>query len=431
LTGVITTPIVALVNLIRTSKVGEGSAVSLEEPSASRPGGSQPPTEVLFPEAKRRERRRRLTVLAVIVVVLGGVGIGYAVSSRTTPPRRLPVQPSATKGQTVPTAIGGPLQHPYGLEVAPNGDLYIVDQGRDQILRRLPSGKFEVFAGNGERGFSGDGGPAVHAKLSLAYDSGIVVAKTGTVYFSDTGNGRVREVLPNGVIQAVAGGGPEAIAQTPVPALDASFGGSLSVLGLAIGPNGELYIGASAVYRLAPNGFLYWVIGKSSPPGKGVYSNPAVQDDFTNPVQLAFDGKGDLFVAGGGGFGLYEDTTTAKLRFIANVRGDGAAGAMAEASNGEILVANREQGVSWLRSDGSFVSVKIPGSHGSTSALDVALGKNRRLIGGYNIFVPGDGGAVGPNGAIYLDTNTGNTFTAVSALVEVEPNGSVETLWRS
>jgi hypothetical protein len=104
---------------------------------------------------------------------------------------------------------------------------------------------------------------------------------------------------------------------------------------------------------------------------------------------------------------------------------------MAEASNGELLVANREQGVSWLRFDGSFVSVKIPGSHGSTSALDAALGKNRHLLGGYNIFILGDGVAAGPKGAIYLDTNTGNTFTAVSALVEVAPNDSVIRLWRS
>ena len=38
---------------------------------------------------------------------------------------------------------------------------------------------------------------------------------------------------------------------------------------------------------------------------------------------------------------------------------------------------------------------------------------------------------VGPNGAVYADTNTGNTFTAVSALVEVEPDDRVLTLWKS
>jgi hypothetical protein len=41
------------------------------------------------------------------------------------------------------------------------------------------------------------------------------------------------------------------------------------------------------------------------------------------------------------------------------------------------------------------------------------------------------GVAVGPNGAVYADTNTGNTFTSVSALVEVKPSGKVLTLWKS
>ena len=80
--------------------------------------------------------------------------------------------------------------------MAPNGDLLVVDSGRDRILRRLPSGKFQVLAGDGERGFSGDGGQAVRAKLDIQNDSGIAVAKNGTVYFSDTGNGRVREKRP-------------------------------------------------------------------------------------------------------------------------------------------------------------------------------------------------------------------------------------------
>src|SRR5208283_2373440 len=85
---------------------------------------------------------------------------------------------------------------PTTLVVAPNGDLLVVDSGRDQILRYLASGKFQVLAGDGKRGFSGDGGPAVRARISVHGNSGIAVARDGTVYFSDSGNGRVREVLP-------------------------------------------------------------------------------------------------------------------------------------------------------------------------------------------------------------------------------------------
>jgi hypothetical protein len=75
--------------------------------------------------------------------------------------------------------------------------------------------------------------------------------------------------------------------------------------GLAIGPGGELYIAtADGVYRLGNDGRLYWVVGegKPLPPNwGGVYSNPGIQNDFTNANHLAFDAHGDLFVAGGGG----------------------------------------------------------------------------------------------------------------------------------
>lgn len=421
---------------IHTPRAGEVAAGSSSQPAPLQSDRESEPTEVLFPEAKRRERRRRLIVLAVIVVVLGATGIGYAASRGTAPPPRHTVQSPATEAPTVvATAVGGQLQHPYGLAVAPDGDLYIVDSGRDQVLRRLPSGKFQVVAGNGHRGFSGDGGPAVDAKLSLAYDSAIVVAQSGTVYFSDTSNGRVREVLPDGVIETVAGGGHEPAGQTMVPALDASFAGALTVVGLTIGPNGELYIGAGAVYRLAPNGLLHWVVGEQAPIPQTSGSIPPGQYDFTSPIRLAFDGKDDLLVAGGGAYGLYAMTPNGDLRYIANVRGDGQVGALAEGPGGKILVASREQGIAWLRPNGSFTPVAMSGGRAVATPLDVALGKNGHFAANYNdeynVFIPGDGAAVGPNGAIYLDTNTGNTFTTVSGLVEVKPNGSVLALWKS
>ena len=88
-----------------------------------------------------------------------------------------------------------------------SGTLYIVDTGRDQILKRLADGRFEAVAGDGRRGFSGDGGPAINAEIAINYQSGLAVAPNGTVYFADGGNGRVREILPNGIIKTVAGGG--------------------------------------------------------------------------------------------------------------------------------------------------------------------------------------------------------------------------------
>ena len=153
--------------------------------------------EALFKEARWRERRRRLFVLGAVMVLLAGVGILYATHRATTAASHH--KPAPTSAPDRVTATGGVSpEHPYGLALGPNGDLYVVDAGRDQILRRLRSGKFQVVAGDGKRGFSGDGGQAVDAELDLSYFSGIAIGHDGAVYFSDTGNRRVPRCSPTG-----------------------------------------------------------------------------------------------------------------------------------------------------------------------------------------------------------------------------------------
>jgi hypothetical protein len=407
------------------------------------PGVERELPEVLFREARRRERRRRLSVLAVVVIALGGAGAGYALSSGGGSPagRAAPTSPGSASQTTVAPAVGGPLKHPYGLAVARNGDLYIVDRARDQVLRRLPSGRFEVVAGNGRRGFSGDGGPATRAELNLEAPSGIAIAKDGTLYIADSGNDRVRAVSVDGTIKTVAGDGTsggydrDGLILHTTPALHAAFG---APSGLAIGANGDLYIAAGNVVRLTPSGLIEWVAGKRGAfdCGFGIYCNPAGEADFTDPDQLAFDGAGDLFVSDGNGFGLYEIAANGRRAYLGQFRGDGNAGALAEAPDGSVVEAGR-LGLARLPADGRIKLPKRPSQlrrvpgEAIPGNLDLAVGPNKGLVGGSNIFIAGDGVAVGPNGAVYADTNTGNTFTSVSALVEVESGGRVLTLWRS
>jgi len=320
----------------------------------------------------------------------------------------------------------GPIvvpEHPNGMAIAPDGTLYVIDSGRDEVLRLTSDGQFQVVAGGGRRGFSGDGGQAIDAAIDVESDSGIAVARNGTVYFADTSNGRVREVLPDGVIETVIGGGSRAIAQGALLAREVSLSKQFTVTGLAIGPGGDLYVAAGPVYRLGRNGQLQWVVGKDIRPPKdwaGVYANPAVQLDFANSSRIAFDGRGDLLDAGGGGWGLYERTASGKLRFIENFRGDGSWGSLAPVPGGSVaLVSGR--GLSLFRPTGALTNVPTPG-------LNAALGSS---AGHEDVFIGGDGIAVAPSGAIYVDTNVGNTFTTVSAILMVNPNGQVGVVWES
>jgi hypothetical protein len=218
---------------------------------------------------------------------------------------------------------------PQALAVGPNGDLYIVDTGRDKVLERLPNGAFRVVAGDGREGHRGDGGLAVDAEIGLSYDSGIAVAANGAVYFSDSGNLRVQEVTPAGVMKTVAGGGTEPPGAKPVPALQARLAGGLGsaieVAGLTINPQGGLDIALpGGVYSLGGDGDLRRVAGGPIDDRAAWDANPANEGDFVPATRLAFDNQGDLFVAGGGGYGLYEKAADGSIRFVEPFRGGGA-----------------------------------------------------------------------------------------------------------
>jgi serine/threonine-protein kinase len=91
------------------------------------------------------------------------------------------------------------------MALRPQGVLYISEPQLDRVVARLPDGSFKLIAGTGRVGFSGDGGPAVRARLRQP--EGLAVAPDGTLYIADFGNNRVREVLPDGTIETVAGAG--------------------------------------------------------------------------------------------------------------------------------------------------------------------------------------------------------------------------------
>jgi hypothetical protein len=372
--------------------------------------------EALIKEAKRLRRRRWMSAGLVVVVAAVATGLGLALSRTAT--GHTVSRSKGTGPATGDIASAGSIispKIPGALAVGPSGALYVADGGRDQILRRLSDGLFQVVAGNGKSGFSGDRGQAIDAEIRGA--SGIAVAKNGTVYFADEGNGRVREILPDGIIETVAGGGTVPLGSKPVPALSASFGGPSSLFSLAIGPGGELYIGTSAVYRVNSSGMLVWVVGSSARDlnkgFNGIYSNPAFQIDFAPALQLAFDGKGDLLVAGGPGFGLYERTTTGRLWFLENDRSDGnLRGSLAAAPDGCVVLAGEAR------------------FHPSGSITPIAAHGLRTVLGPHNEFITGEGVAVAPNGDIYLDADAG-WFSSASAIVEIGTNGHVSTLWKS
>ena len=85
------------------------------------------------------------------------------------------------------------------------GNLYIAEFGNNRVRKVATNGNISTLAGNGVNGFSGDGGQAAGAMLNGP--QAVAVDSQGNVYIGDTANNRVRKVAPNGVITTVAGNG--------------------------------------------------------------------------------------------------------------------------------------------------------------------------------------------------------------------------------
>ena len=108
---------------------------------------------------------------------------------------------------------GGPareakLEAPAAVAFDSKGNLYIADHNNGRIRRvDAKTGVITTFAGNGKRGFSGDGGPALDAGLNAP--AGLAIDADDNLYVADAGNHRIRRVdAATGMITTAAGNGP-------------------------------------------------------------------------------------------------------------------------------------------------------------------------------------------------------------------------------
>jgi len=224
---------------------------------------------------------------------------------------------------------GGPALraglNPRGVAIDLAGNLYLSDASNNRI-RKLAAitGGITTLAGDGTRGFSGDGGLATSAQLDGP--TGVAVDIQGNLYIADgtaDGNTRIRKVATaTGLITTVAGTGLQGYSGDGGAATLAQFS---SLGGLATDASGNLYIADNFNNRIrmvsAATGVITTVAGNGVA-GLSGDGGLAINAEFNNPLSVAVDAAGNLFIADSGNYRIRK--VTAATGAIATIEDVGA-----------------------------------------------------------------------------------------------------------
>lgn len=249
-------------------------------------------------------------------------------------------------------ATDAELSYPTGVALDNAGGLYI-DDASSHVIRKVAAstGVITTYAGNGTQGYTGDGGPATGAELDPAY---IAFDSSGNLYISDATDGVVRKVTSlTGMISTIAGTGHSGYTGDGGPAIGARL---WSPFGVALDTAGNLFIadqGGTAIRRIAAStGIIATIAGNGIANFSGD-GGLAVKAQFTGASCLATDPAGNLFIAD-----TYDSRIRkifSSTGVIITVAGIGGAGAGANNIPAVTAQLSYPQGIAADRSDNFYV----------------------------------------------------------------------------
>ena len=189
-------------------------------------------------------------------------------------------------------AVAARLQYPHDVALDGAGNLYIADTFNHRIRKVDTAGTITTVAGGGSS--FGDGGAAVAARLNIP--RGVTLDDAGNLYIADTFNHRIRKVDTDGDISTVAGNGTRGYGGDGGAATAAQLN---SPHGVALDGAGNLYIADThndRIRKVDADGDISTVAGNGTR-GYGGDGGAATAAQLNSPHGVALDGAGNLYIA--------------------------------------------------------------------------------------------------------------------------------------
>ena len=236
-----------------------------------------PAGEMMIAEMEHGNRVLKVDAGGILRVVAGTGAKGY----------------SGDGGPAVAATFGGM----HNLAVLPNGDLLLADSF-NHALRRIDAktGIIQRMAGDGTKGFRGDGGPAAAAQFSTLIQISLDPAGA-QLYLADIGNRRIRRIdLASGVISTVAGNGHTGVPADGAKALEAPLVDPRAVVPDAAGGFYILERSGNALRYVDAGGKISTVAGTGQK-GFGGDGGPALAATMYGPKYVTMDHDGSVLIA--------------------------------------------------------------------------------------------------------------------------------------
>jgi DNA-binding beta-propeller fold protein YncE len=185
----------------------------------------------------------------------------------------------------------------HSLAVAANGDVYLADTWNNRV-RRLDArtGTMHPFAGTGEKGFGGDGGPATRARFGGVYCA-TLDPKGERLYLADLDNRRIRVIdLRSNVVETLAGNGERGVPEDGAEARKAPL---VDPRAVAADAGGNIYIleRSGNSLRVVDRAGKVRTVAGTGKAGLSGDGGPALSASLNGPKHLCLDPEGNVLIA--------------------------------------------------------------------------------------------------------------------------------------